>query len=90
MDLEKGLKRLTLALFVLTVTCVGIYLVTTNETIAIIVFLIVLLFHEAISYYAVRYIFGAIRWVFKRFCTDKPKDEEDSKKILTTSGNLYK
>ena len=89
MDLEKGLKRLTLALSVLAVTCVGIYLVATNEAVAIIVFLIVFIFLEVISAFIVRNIYRAIRWVVKRFRTDKPKDEEDSKQILTTRGNLY-
>jgi MFS-type transporter involved in bile tolerance (Atg22 family) len=79
LDWEKGLKRLTLALFILAGICVGIYLVTTNETVAIIVFLIVFIFIEAIGYYASRIFYGVIRWVGKRFCTDKPKDEKDNK-----------
>ncbi|MHC4160291.1 MAG: hypothetical protein ACYSSO_14595 [Planctomycetota bacterium] len=76
LDLEQGLKRLTLALFILVGACVGIYLVTTNETVAIIVFLIVFLFLEAIGYYASQIYYGIIRWVGKRFCADKPKDEQ--------------
>ena len=79
LDWEKGLKRLTLVLSILAGTCVVIYLVATIEIVAIIVFLIVFLFLEEISYYAVRYIFGFIRWVVKRFCADKPKDEKDNK-----------
>jgi hypothetical protein len=87
LDLEKGLKRLTLVLSILAGTCVVIYLAATIEIIAIIVFLLVFLFHEVISYYAVRYVFGFIRWVFKRFYTDKSKDEKDNNQLVTPGGN---
>ena len=87
MDLEKDLRRLTLALFILAGACVVIYLVKTNETVAIIVFLIVFIFLEAIGYYASRVFYGVIRWVGKRFCTDKPEGEKDNRQIGTPSGN---
>jgi predicted membrane channel-forming protein YqfA (hemolysin III family) len=87
LDWEKGLKRLTLALFILTGTCVVIYLVTTNETVAIIVFFIVFIFLDAIGYYASRIFYGVIRWLSKRFSADKPKDEKDNKLTETPSGN---
>ncbi|KPL24564.1 MAG: hypothetical protein AMJ75_03440 [Phycisphaerae bacterium SM1_79] len=87
-DWEKGVKRLTLALFILAGTCVGIYLVKTNETVAIIVFLIVIIFLEVIGYYASRIFYGVIRWLSKRFCADNPKDEQANNQIETPSGNL--
>jgi hypothetical protein len=87
LNLEKGLKRLTLVLSILAVTCVVIYLVATIEFVAIFVFLLFFLFHEVFSYYAVRYIFGFIRWVFKRFYNEKSKDEKDNKQLATPGGN---
>ena len=87
LDWEKGLKRLSLVLFILAGTCVAIYLVKTNETVAIIVFLIVFIFLDAIGYYASRIFYGVIRWGGKRFCTDKPKDEQANNQIETPSGN---
>ncbi len=87
MDREKGLKRLTQVLAILAGICVVVYLVAINEIIALIVFVIVFLFLEVISSFATRNIFGFVRWVVKRFCTDKPKEGKENNLIETHSGN---
>ncbi len=87
MDWEEGLKRLTVFLSILAGICVCIYLAAINEIVAVIVFMIALLFLEVISSFAVRGMHGVIRWVVKRFRADKPKDEKDNKQIETPNPN---